>query len=147
QLGGTITPKMNECRVIEVADGNGTLLMNMRSYFGRGRRAQSASYDGGISWTAPEDIPELVEPVCQASLIRYRRPGSKGEGAMLFLNPASTTKRHNLTLRASFDEGKTWPVIRTVFPGPSAYSSMAVLSDGQILCLYEAGKNGAYEQI
>ncbi len=36
KLGGTITPKMNECQVIEVADGNGTLLMmNMRSYFQR----------------------------------------------------------------------------------------------------------------
>ncbi|MNL70637.1 hypothetical protein D3C87_1956720 [compost metagenome] len=38
-------------------------------------------------------------------------------------------------------------MIRTIFPGPSAYSSMAALPDGNILCLYEAGKTGAYEQI
>lgn len=148
QLGGTITPKMNECQVVELADGNGTLLMNMRSYFGHGRRAQSVSYDGGISWSAPEDVPDLAEPVCQASLLHYDfRAGKGSRKAMLFLNPASTTKRHNLTLRASFDNGKTWPVIRTIFPGPSAYSSLAALPDGQILCLYEAGKTGAYEQI
>lgn len=147
QLGGTITSKMNECQVVEIADGNGTLLMNMRSYFGHGRRAQSLSYDGGESWTAPQDIDELVEPVCQASIIRYRRPNAKVTGTLLFLNPASTTRRHNLTLRASFDEGKTWPVIKTIFPGPSAYSSMVALPDGNILCLYEAGKTGPYEQI
>lgn len=147
QLGGIITPKMNECQIVELTDGNGTLLMNMRSYFGRGRRAQSLSYDGGISWTAPEDIPDLVEPVCQASVLHYEPVGKKAKPAMLFLNPASTTKRHNLTLRASFDNGKTWPVIKTIFPGPSAYSSLAALPDGRILCLYEAGKNGAYEQI
>lgn len=147
QLGGTITPKMNECQVVEIADGNGTLLMNMRSYFGHGRRAQSVSYDGGESWTAPEDIPELVEPVCQASLIRYHWPDAKGRSTMLFLNPASTSKRHNLTLRASFDEGKTWRVLRTIYPGPSAYSSMVALPHGNILCLFEAGKTGAYEQI
>jgi sialidase-1 len=71
QPGGSITPKVNECQVVEVADGNGTLLMNMRSNFGRHYRTQSISYDGGLSWTQPEDVPSLVEPVCQASIIRY----------------------------------------------------------------------------
>jgi sialidase-1 len=147
QLGGTITPKMNECQVVELADGNGTLRMNMRSYFGRGVRAQALSYDGGISWTQPEDSPELTEPVCQASLIRYAWKSRKTRNTLLFLNPASTTKRHNLTLRASFDDGKTWPVIKTIFPGPAAYSSMATTSKGNILCLYEAGEKSPYEKI
>lgn len=146
QLGGTITPKMNECQVVEVADGNGTLLMDMRSYKGEGQRAQSVSYDGGESWTSPKGHPTLVDPVCQASLIRY--PSSdKQKSTLLFLNPASPSKRHNMTIRASFDEGKTWPVIKTVFTGPSAYSSMAVLSDGNIGLLYEAGVKSPYETI
>jgi sialidase-1 len=146
-LGGTITPKMNECQLVELADENGTLLINMRSYQGRGVRAQAYSYDGGSSWTQPLDIPELTEPVCQASLLRYSWKSRKSKNVLLFLNPASTNRRHNLTLRASFDDGKTWPAIKTIFPGPSAYSSMATTVKGNILCLFESGEKGPYENI
>jgi sialidase-1 len=147
QLGGTITPKVNECQVVELADGKGTLLMNMRSYFGRNLRAQALSHDGGQSWTAPEDAPELIEPICQASILRYAWGDTrKTKSTILFLNPAST-KRENLTLRASYDDGKTWPLGQVLFPGPSAYSSLAALPNGTILCLYECGQKGPYEQI
>lgn len=147
QLGGTIRPKVNECQVVEVADGNGTLIMNMRSYFGRQCRTQAISYDGGISWTRPKDVSQLVEPVCQAGFIRYSWPDKKNKSCLLFLNPASTSKRHNMSIRASFDEGKTWPYIKTIYAGPSAYSSMVVLQDNTIGCLYEAGNKSPYEKI
>ena len=65
---------------------------------------------------------------------------------MLFLNPASA-KRINMAIRASFDEGQTWPVIRTLYTGPSAYSCMTPLPDGNIGCLYEAGTKNPYETI
>lgn len=146
-LGGTIRPKTNECQVVELADGNGTLLINMRSYFGRHCRTQAISYDGGMSWTRPKDVPQLVEPVCQASIIRYSWPDGKNKSCLLFLNPASTTKRHNLAIRASFDEGSTWPYIHTLYKGPSAYSCMTILQDNTIGCLYEAGEKSAYEKI
>jgi Neuraminidase (sialidase) len=146
KLGGTITPRQNECQVVEVADGNGTLLMNMRSYFGRKCRTQATSYDGGITWTAPVDVPELMEPVCQASILRYAWPGKKKKSTMLFLNPASG-KRINMSIRASYDEGKTWPVIRTLWKGPAAYSCMTVLPNGNIGCFYEAGEKGSYERM
>jgi sialidase-1 len=145
KLGGIITPKVNECQLVEMADG--TLLMNMRSYFQRNCRTHAISYDGGITWTAPYDVPALVEPICQASIIRYSWPGKKSKSCLLFLNPASSGKRHNMTIRASYDEGQTWPVIRTLYPGPSAYSCMAVLHNGTIACLYEAGANKPYETI
>ena len=48
------------------------------------------SHDGGQTWTAPEYPPELVEPRCQASLLRYNWPNGKEPGRMLFSNPAST---------------------------------------------------------
>lgn len=146
-LGGTIRPKTNECQIVELADGNGTLLINMRSYFRRQCRTQAISYDGGMSWTRPKDVPQLVEPVCQASIIRYSWPYKNSKSCLLFLNPASTTTRHNLAIRASLDEGKTWPYIHTIYTGPSAYSSMAVLKDKTIGCLYEAGIKNPYEKI
>ncbi len=148
QLGGLITPKVNECQVAELADGNGSLLMNMRSYFGRGLRTHSISRDGGLSWTSPADAPTLVEPVCQASLLRYSWPDSRDRsGILLFLNPASNRQRHNMTLRASYDDGKTWPVAQTLHTGPSAYSSLAVLPDRNIAALYEAGEKSPIETI
>nr|WKN34514.1 sialidase family protein [Tunicatimonas sp. TK19036] len=149
QLGGVIRPKVNECQMVELADGNGTLMMDMRSYFGRNRRAHAISYDGGQTWTDPADAEALVEPVCQASILRYQWPEGDQKSKILFLNPASADngKRHNLTLRMSYDEGKTWPGIRTIFPGPSAYSSLTRLTNGNIGLLYEAGEESAYEKI
>ncbi|RAV29541.1 sialidase family protein [Sinomicrobium soli] len=147
KLGGTIRPKVNECQVVELADGNGTLLMNMRSYFGKNKRTHAISYDGGLSWTAPYTVDELVEPVCQASILRYRWPGGEQPGILLFLNPATSGGRRNMSLRMSLDEGKTWPFIRTVFPGPSAYSSMTVLKNNTVALLYEGGTANPYEQI
>lgn len=53
----------------------------------------------------------------------------------------------NLTVRASFDDGKTWPRKLVLHSGPSAYSDLAVLADGTAACLYERGDHAPYEQI
>lgn len=146
QLGGTIRPKANECQIVELADGKGTLLMDMRSYFGRNLRTHAWSSNGGKTWTAPKDAKDLIEPVCQASLIRYSWPEKREKSRLLFANPAST-KRENMTVKLSEDEGLNWSVAKTLYEGPSAYSSLAVLHNGDILCLYENGKNNPYEKI
>jgi sialidase-1 len=86
---------------------------------------------------------ELVEPVCQAGLIGFRRVPRT---LLVFSNPASTERR-NMTVKLSADEGKTWPAARLLHPGPAAYSSLAVLADGRIACLYERGEKGPYEKI
>ena len=52
-----------------------------------------------------------------------------------------------MTLRASFDEAESWPAEYVLHAGPSAYSDLAILSDRQIGCLYEAGQHSAYESI
>jgi sialidase-1 len=55
--------------------------------------------------------------------------------------PGGGGKRQNLTVKLSRDDGKTWPVSRVLEPGPSAYSDLAVLKDGTILCFFEAGSS------
>lgn len=146
QLGGVIKPKMNESQLIEMADGKGTLLMNMRSYFGKNRRALSLSRDGGQSWTDPVEAVSLVEPVCQAAFLRYSWPEDPSGDLVLFSNPAST-KRENMTVKLSRDSGRTWEGSKTIHAGPAAYSSLAVLPNGEILCLYEKGEQSPYEKI
>src|SRR4029077_4139453 len=41
KIGGSVQQNMNECQVVELADQNGTLLLNMRSYANGDRRAQA----------------------------------------------------------------------------------------------------------
>ncbi len=146
KLGGAIRPLVNECQVVEKADGEGTLLMNMRSYFGRNLRTHSISRDGGLSWSEPVNVSELIEPVCQASIIRYSWPAEGKKGILLFSNPASA-KREHMTIKASYDEGRTWPVARQLAEGPSAYSCLTILPDSSLACLFETGEQSAYERI
>jgi sialidase-1 len=140
KLGGVVGPGCNESQVAELDDG--TLLLNMRSFQGNNRRLIATSKDGGATFTKPAADPALLEPVCQASLIRV--PGEKN--TLLFSNPAST-KREKMTVRLSRDGGKTWPVSRLLHAGPAAYSCLAVLPDGRIACLYERGDKAPYEKI
>ena len=142
-----IGPHMNECQVVELADGEGGLLLDMRSYRGENCRAQSTSSDGGQTWTPPRNVPELVEPVCQASLIRVAWPEGDQPGLLAFSNPADPQRRINMTVRFSTDDGDTWSDGTTLHAGPSAYSSLATLADGTVVCLYERGEKSAYESI
>lgn len=146
RLGGrTPQPQVNECEVAELADGR--LLLNMRNYDGSKLRRTSVSTDGGMTWTDPTPDAKLVEPICQASLRRYRWPEGNRPGVLLFSNPASAKARVNMTVRASLDDGKTWPVERLLHDGPSAYSCLAALPGGEIGCLFEAGQKHPYESI
>ena len=135
---------MNECTIVELADGK--LMLNMRSYRGRNHRAVALSADGGVSWSECRDDPALIEPVCQASILRYRWPDDGGKSLILFSNPASK-ERERLTIRLSDDEARTWAVSKVLSAGPSAYSCLVSLPDGSIGCLYETGQKNAYETI
>jgi sialidase-1 len=146
KLGGWVRPQMDESQVIELDDGDGGLLLNMRNTAKANLRAQSLSHDGGQTWTAPEFLPELVEARCQGSLLRYNWADGKEPGHLLFSNPASP-RRRDLTVRVSRDDGKTWPVSKTLHEGPAAYSCLSVLPDKSIGCLYECGRANPYEKI
>jgi sialidase-1 len=147
QLGGS-TPQhqVNECEVVELAGGG--LLLNMRNYDRTKKNRQVAtSEDGGLTWKDQRFDPALIEPICQAAIERYRWPTAETASVILFSNPASESGRVNMTLRASLDEGQTWPVSRVLHSGPSAYSDLAILANGAIACLYEAGQSHPYESI
>ncbi|MCS6977781.1 MAG: glycoside hydrolase [Gemmatales bacterium] len=140
KIGGIVGPQCNECQIAELSDGQ--LMLNIRSYRGTGRRLVALSKDGGETFSEPFEDPVLIEPVCQASLLRYD-PLPK---ALLFSNPAST-RREKMTVRLSLDDGRTWRYSRELHQGPSAYSCLTVLEDGGIGCLYEKGEKSAYETI
>jgi sialidase-1 len=137
KIGGIAEEKTNESAVVELATGE--LVLNMRSYHGRNRRAVQRSRDGGLTWSPLELDPALVEPVCQASMITVGK-------LVVFSNPAATT-RAKMSVRASRDGARTWTAPRLLWEGPSAYSSMALLRGDTVGVLYELGDTGPYERI
>ncbi len=141
----SVQPGLNETQMVELSDG--TLMLNMRNYKYRGRRAFAWSDDGGMTWPRIDYKTSLVEPRCQGSTITLEKTLVDGEPVVLFANPNSETKRVKMTVRASTDDCQTWPIAQELFPGPSAYSSLVELADGRIGCFYECGTKQPYEKI
>jgi len=146
RLGGSAGPKTNECEAGELGDGR--LLLNMRNYNRQHFcRAVATSSDGGRTFSPVEYDETLVEPICQASIRRYCWPKDGKPGRILFSNPGDKNARKQLTIRLSNDDCASWAVSKVLWPGPAAYSCLAVLEDGTILCLYERGLKQPYEKI
>ena len=147
QLGGTSpVDRLNECQVIELTDGR--LMLNSRNYDRRQKqRAVCFSDDGGLTWSGFRHDATLIDPICQASLIRYRSADAPGAPLVLFSNPASENERIRMTVRLSCDDGRSWPLSTQLHAGPAAYSCLAPLPDGTIGCLYESGDKHPYEKI
>jgi sialidase-1 len=138
----------SETVAVELSDGR--VMLNVRSESKKHRRLVTHSKDGATGWSKPEFAEELIEPICMASILRL--PGeAKGKGRLVFANPynlergdgkakpGTSRDRKNLSLQLSRDDGRTWPVRKTLEPGFSGYSDLAVTADGTILCFYERG--------
>ena len=144
QLGGSTSGSTDECQVVELTDGG--LYMTVRSADRSfTTRLASWSEDGGESWSEPEPVQELIDPICEASVVRLTG-GGDGRDRVVFSNPASD-KRERITVRMSYDECRTWAVSKTLYVGPSAYSDLAVLPDMTVGCLYERGSERLSESI
>ncbi|CAN0276229.1 unnamed protein product, partial [Chrysoparadoxa australica] len=68
--GGLVPPAeslTHEATIVERNDGS--LLINTRTYK-KFYRAESISYDGGITWSPPTLNSELPDPTCQGSMLR-----------------------------------------------------------------------------
>lgn len=135
-----IQPHCNECQAVELSDGR--LLLNARSAEDPKIRRISYSSDGGETWTAPVIESQLIEPRCQASMMLFNSSRASAKPWVVFSNPGHPFSRRNLVVRASADDGKTWPIAKTIEPGYAAYSCLVQLDDKTIGCLYEGSKPG-----
>jgi len=135
----------SECQVVELMDG--VLMLNIRNHFRETyRRTIAFSRDGGHTWSDVKIAPNLVDPHCQASFLRYSGEQADEKNLLVFANPATTT-RQCMTARLSSDEGTTWPYSKLLHIGPSAYSCLTILPDKTIGCFYERGDERPYEKI
>lgn len=144
RIGGIVPEGTNESVAVETADGS--VYINCRNYRGKGRRAYAWSRDGGETFNQFGWDDALLEPVCQASMIRLTDERTHGRNRVLFANPAST-QRERLTVRLTYDECRTWTLGKVLHPGPAAYSDLCVMAGGFIGCLYERGEAHPYERL
>ncbi len=126
--------QINEVQMVELSDGS--VRLNSRQFAGAKVRKTAVSKDGGATWSRVEDAPELRDPSCMASIFRLTFPDGGAQSRILYSGPDST-KRENGTIHMSYDEGRTWPVQRVLFPGSFGYSVLTRLNDGTIGCLFE----------
>ena len=122
---------------------DGSLLANMRNHYEKNLRATSLSADRGLTWSHFSHHDELISSVCQSCIIWSSQRHKK---YLLFSNPADTARKR-MMVRASVDEGESWPFEQVIHEGPAAYSSMAMMPDGQVGILYEKGDKSPYETV
>ncbi len=134
----------NESSAAALASGK--VLLMSRNVSAPNRKLLTISDDGATGWSSPEFHPQLREPICMSSLISvpgvpgtliYSGPDTEAVDGAGKPKPKASGPRKNLTLKVSRDEGKAWSKGRTIDSGPCAYSDLAMLSDGTLLCLYE----------
>lgn len=125
----------DECMVSECSDGS--IYFNGRSRQNKRLRVVSRSRDGGVTWEEVSWDSALPEPSCQGSTLRFSRAGYHDRERLLCAAPASLDARKSMTLRLSYDDGKSWKYSREVAAGFGAYSDLAATFDRDILLLYE----------
>lgn len=141
QAGGLTQSNVGEACVVELSDGR--VYINNRNHAENfGIRNHAISSDGGETFTEFGDDPQLIEPTCDAGMVSFNEP-DKGH-IILFSNPAvratqrwDGASRRRMSVKASFDDAKTWPLEKLIYEGPSAYSGITVNKQGFIFLAYE----------
>lgn len=146
--GNPATKNTTECMAVELSDGS--IMLNMRDNRNRGNeevngRSVFVTSDLGETWTEHSTSRNaLIEPTCMASLHKhiYRENGVE-KSVLLFVNPASTSKRDHITLKVSYDDGDTWPedkhILLDEYSG-RGYSCITSVDKNTIGILYESSQ-------
>ncbi len=161
QLSGPIQSGTGEGTLAELSDGR--VYYNSRCHMAVDHRRRIAwSHNGGALWTdwqVSEHLFEVGEPFyfkygtkpsygCNGGLVRMPHEATDGKDVLLFSTPDNPGgSRVKMTVWASFDGAKTWPVKRLIYEGPSAYSSLSAGRDGTVYLLFECGNKELYERI
>lgn len=131
----------DEAKIVELNNGN--LLMSIRN---PGVRRMNISADKGITWGTAYNQTDLIEPNCDGDIIRYTSTlDGFDRNRLLHTIPSNSSSRKNVSVLVSYDEGATWSVNKTIYPGASAYSSITVLPDGTLGMFYENGEYETYQ--
>lgn len=130
-------PNCNEAKVVELE--NGDILMSIRPGTSFKRQFNKSS-DGGITWGDAYDSP-FDDSRCNGEIVRYtlKEDGYDKNRILQTWNDNTSTKRQNISIAVSYDEGETWPYRKVLREGIGDYSSVTILPDGTIATYVEEG--------
>ena len=139
---------VTECNAVQL--DNGDVMLNMRDNRNRGKlrpngRRICTTSDLGQTWTEhPTSHKVLTEPTCMAALHKHEYTFADGHrtNILLFSNPNHHKFRQDMTLKASFDNGMTWPEANWIMfdqTRGAGYSSLTSVDNRTIGILYESG--------
>ena len=119
------------------------MIMSVRNQKGDIRsRILAYSSDGGMTWDEAYFEPQLPDPVCQGSILDIGI--ENGKTILAHSNASDPKNRNNLSIKISWDEGKTWAktlvIDRMDVPKNqswTAYSDLVQLGDSRLGILYE----------
>lgn len=145
-----------EAQVVELTDGS--LMLNMRDDRNRkdksetNGRAVAVTKDFGQSWEVhPSSNSALPESNCMASIISAELSIDGALKRVLFFsNPNNKNQRTNMTIKASLDEGMSWPAeyqLELNEAGGYGYSCMTMIDENTIGILYEGVKELYFQKI
>lgn len=134
-------PGSNESIAAELS--NSRMIMSVRNQKGDIRsRILAYSSDGGKTWDEAYFEPQLPDPVCQGSILNLGE--QNGKTILAHSNAADPKNRNNLSLKISWDEGKTWgkTILIDQVADPknqawTAYSDLVKLTESQVAIIYE----------
>lgn len=115
----------DESKLVELADG--TVMISVRQ---NGQRGYNKSTDGGVTWGTQAKWADINGNACNGDILYVNKH------VMLHSYP-NDGKRKNVTIKASFDGGKSWSNPYVVCAPSSCYSTMDVTKDGDIAIFYE----------
>ena len=144
-LGGNISLvdyHPDECQAVELLPDANSIFVNSRS---SGKvRIGAYSNDGGITFNKVTVLNTLIQPLggCEGSTIYHQNTRQ-----LFYSGIDDTLVRRNLSLHISNDNGENWRFIKTIWAGPSAYSSLTTLNDQSVGILYEAGTGNPYDTL
>lgn len=115
----------DESKLVELADG--TVMISVRQ---SGQRGYNTSTDGGVTWGTQAKWADIDGNACNGDILYVNKH------VMLHSYP-NDGKRKNVTIKASFDGGKSWSNPYVVCAPSSCYSTMDVTKDGDIAIFYE----------
>lgn len=139
QRGEFVGTSMDENKVVELSDGR--VMMNSRDSSNGGFRKVAISTDGGRSYGPVTRDTQLPDPTNNAHITQLHPDAAAGTAdakKLLYTGANSQTGRQNVSARVSCDDGATWPGLRTIRHGFSAYSSTTALGNGTFGTFYEA---------
>ena len=130
----------SEAAVAEIEPG--VLLLTMRDETNSHYRRNFTTSDLGRTWKEHPTNGKWEEPTCEASLLAVKaEESSLGQDLLLLANPATTSGRNHITIRASLDNGITWEGQLLLDQGSSmGYTCLTMVDASTVGILYESSR-------